>query len=695
MTMHNHHRYTSFKTFSTRVLGIDSIPEEDFESTKGTLSFASSIKSEDSNAEVVSKLNSSKSSYESRSSLVNATNQTSFIASKTIKYNEEVSKLLDEIKMSSAELVANHLGDLKSLLRMDYSVTTEIEYEISCLIADFRYIENALDVIVDITLLMEQEEILLNVLLSNLSKLFENSNFIGNARNVRILQQFLSVHAIDHQEVGMGLCSISLPASPKAEDAFVAVVISVASKACNAAEIFLSQKLLSANHPVRFYERTIETLSRSPIKLNYASEVSLLKSLILGLSPEKTAHAKLLFRASYFCRGELNQWLSDIDFSSVLTKVFSFSDREFNELYRDVRRSQEKPISKNAFLALLESIDVASLSVSKVVYLFTLVPSDTSDAEKLSLMCKVLIDKGVPVINSQEGLTLSASLGLKQLSSEIINETLNACGALPVLPQTTNYRLSDVFQNVLMQEVNINDQYAELISVVITTFNPELEYFEMALKSVVQQDAQNVEIIVIDDCSEVDKSKSIEQICKSVSVRNVVYKRNDVNVGQYISRNTAIGLASGNYIAIQDDDDVSHPQRLSMQVDALNRRGGLACFTKHVRYSDDGHLSVDDPRNLLVYGDGPATLLFKRSLVDMVGGFRNYRSRGDIDFRTRVESIAGERSITRVDAPLYFMRSSLSTISSLYEYFNGDQLVFFRRRINMFNSKKATEKVDG
>ena len=304
-----------------------------------------------------------------------------------------------------------------------------------------------------------------------------------------------------------------------------------------------------------------------------------------------------------------------------------------------------------------------------------------------------MIARGLPVINSEESLTLCASLGLKNVSNQIINDVLKVNGFLPLLPEDDEYSLLNVFSHILDVEIEHEKANSELVSIVITTFNPNVELLEKAIESLLQQTYRNIEIIVIDDCSAPAISESIEALCRQKTERPIVYYRNNDNVGQYISRNTAIGLAKGEYIAIQDDDDVSHPQRVSAQVKALEEKKGLACFTKHVRYTDDGNLSVDDPRNLLVLGDGPATLLFKRTLIDLIGGFRNYRSRGDIDFRTRIERIAGANAVVRLDVPLYFMRSSLSSVSSMYEYFNGDQLTFFRRRISLLQSKKASEKV--
>jgi hypothetical protein len=44
------------------------------------------------------------------------------------------------------------------------------------------------------------------------------------------------------------------------------------------------------------------------------------------------------------------------------------------------------------------------------------------------------------------------------------------------------------------------------------------------------------------------------------------------------------------------------------------------------------------------------------------------RSRGDVDFRRRLEQRYGAAKVVRLQAPLYLMRGSATTVSSAYEY---------------------------
>jgi len=92
---------------------------------------------------------------------------------------------------------------------------------------------------------------------------------------------------------------------------------------------------------------------------------------------------------------------------------------------------------------------------------------------------------------------------------------------------------------------------------------------------------------------------------------------------------------------------------------------------------------IDDRQGLTILGDGPASLLFRKELIQDIGGFRAFRSRGDIEFRERAISYYGKGSVAYVDSPMYMMRSSLSSVSSIYEYQFSDKLQYYRDIIDI------------
>jgi len=91
-----------------------------------------------------------------------------------------------------------------------------------------------------------------------------------------------------------------------------------------------------------------------------------------------------------------------------------------------------------------------------------------------------------------------------------------------------------------------------LISVVLPTRN-RLKTLRDALDSVLSQSYSNLEVVLIDDCSDQENKVGIEEMARKDSRVRII--RNEENIGFVRSLNKGIREASGEYIARLDDDD--------------------------------------------------------------------------------------------------------------------------------------------
>ena len=103
-----------------------------------------------------------------------------------------------------------------------------------------------------------------------------------------------------------------------------------------------------------------------------------------------------------------------------------------------------------------------------------------------------------------------------------------------------------------------------MISVILPTYNNEGTIFD-SIKSILNQSYQDFELIIINDCS-TDKTK---QVIESFDDNRIIYLENNKNIGRSKSRNMAIKIAKGDFIAVMDGDDISVPNRLSKQLKYL------------------------------------------------------------------------------------------------------------------------------
>jgi len=116
-------------------------------------------------------------------------------------------------------------------------------------------------------------------------------------------------------------------------------------------------------------------------------------------------------------------------------------------------------------------------------------------------------------------------------------------------------------------ELGMTRRQLPSVSVVIPTRDrPEL--LRGTLRSVSDQTLLPDEVIVVDDASSGDETRKVVEEFSSASVR---YVRHPEGKGQNATRNTGIGLAKGDLIALLDDDDLWVPTKLEKQVPAFLR----------------------------------------------------------------------------------------------------------------------------
>ena len=109
------------------------------------------------------------------------------------------------------------------------------------------------------------------------------------------------------------------------------------------------------------------------------------------------------------------------------------------------------------------------------------------------------------------------------------------------------------------------------VSVVMPVFNGAA-YLREAIASILGQTHAALELIVIDDGSQDDSAA----IAASFGDPRLRLLRNDGNRGLVETRNRGIDAATGRFIAFLDADDVALPQRLAVQLVALDSYPALA-----------------------------------------------------------------------------------------------------------------------
>ena len=121
------------------------------------------------------------------------------------------------------------------------------------------------------------------------------------------------------------------------------------------------------------------------------------------------------------------------------------------------------------------------------------------------------------------------------------------------------------------------------VSVITPTFNDDRFIIE-TIESVLHQTYQNIELIIVDDCS---SDKTVELV-KSFNDSRIRLLCNDRNYGAAYSRNIGLSIATGDYIAFLDGDDLWDCQKIEKQLAfMINNNYNFSCSYYNI-INEDG-----------------------------------------------------------------------------------------------------------
>jgi glycosyltransferase involved in cell wall biosynthesis len=191
------------------------------------------------------------------------------------------------------------------------------------------------------------------------------------------------------------------------------------------------------------------------------------------------------------------------------------------------------------------------------------------------------------------------------------------------------------------------------VSVVLPT-RDRAYCLERAVASVAAQDFNNWELILVDDGSKDSTPMLRRGFADMLGPRFVDLETG--GKGASAARNAGIAAARGEYIAFLDSDDLWLPEKLGIQLEAMQRcQGAGMCFTDFTGFDDAGAVFLTGhsispeldgnayPALLYVEHNCVTTpsVMVRRTVLDRAGGFdESMRLCEDIDLWTRIARIA-------------------------------------------------------
>ena len=133
------------------------------------------------------------------------------------------------------------------------------------------------------------------------------------------------------------------------------------------------------------------------------------------------------------------------------------------------------------------------------------------------------------------------------------------------------------------------------VSVLMTVFNTDFFYTKRAIDSVLQQDFQDFELIIIDDGSKENNRESLMNYVEKYE-NKISYIRHS-NRGQSESINRGVLYSQGEYITIIDSDDEYKPNHLSTCLREINELD-LICSNSETIVDSENDYYVSDKNDL-------------------------------------------------------------------------------------------------
>ncbi|MBF0453170.1 MAG: glycosyltransferase, partial [Candidatus Magnetomorum sp.] len=234
-----------------------------------------------------------------------------------------------------------------------------------------------------------------------------------------------------------------------------------------------------------------------------------------------------------------------------------------------------------------------------------------------------------------------------------------------------------------------------LISVLLCVYNDQ-QFIQQSISSILSQTYENWELIVIDDGSQDGTYPLLNQINDP---RVKIFRQ--ANCGLTRSLNIAASHATGEFLARQDADDVSLPDRFERQIDLFKKNPDLLLAGSDVVFIDDTGRIVSqrecarNKQQVIKYLSSlnapfsHGSIMMRKSAFDQVNGYdESYPVSQDFDLFVRMSQLNGEMgSVPKV---LYQWRVLSESVTVKKWRVQLVQTLKSRKKIKQIYPKKAT-----
>ena len=149
-----------------------------------------------------------------------------------------------------------------------------------------------------------------------------------------------------------------------------------------------------------------------------------------------------------------------------------------------------------------------------------------------------------------------------------------------------------------------------LISIIITYYKKKI-YLKKTIKSILDQTYKNYELIFVYDDTNLEDLKYIKSLISKFKKKRLIINKKNLGVAK--SRNIGVKFCKGSYIAFIDSDDLWNKNKLSKQLDFMQKNSYLFSFTSYMEVNEEGNFI----RERKVYRDANYTNLYWSNFIGL------------------------------------------------------------------------------
>ena len=252
-----------------------------------------------------------------------------------------------------------------------------------------------------------------------------------------------------------------------------------------------------------------------------------------------------------------------------------------------------------------------------------------------------------------------------------VYRVLKGAGPMPVDKRKLKKIAEDYYISAQRREQEENAQFPKDIkfSVLVPLYNTPDSFLKAMIESVQAQTYKNWELCLADGSYK--EHSFVGEICKKYADgdRRIKYEKLERNLGISENTNACIRMATGEYIALLDHDDLLHPSALYEVMRAICEHGADFIYTDENTFSEkprdayNPHFKPDfSPDTLRSYNYICHLSVFSRELLDSVGYFRSeYDGSQDYDLILRLTEKA--KKVFHIRKILYYWRAHKNSVA--------------------------------